>query len=41
MEIKDAKLWWPYELGEPFLYNLNISIYDKNTQLDSVSYNFV
>jgi len=37
MTVKDAKLWWPYELGEPFLYDLDIVVYEGETALDSKS----
>ncbi len=33
-EIEDAKLWWPYELGEPFLYDLEITIEEDGVLLD-------
>ena len=36
-EIEDPQLWWPYELGEPFLYDLNILIADGKSILDSLS----
>ncbi|MRY42700.1 MULTISPECIES: glycoside hydrolase family 2 protein [Bacteria] len=35
--IPDAKLWWPYELGTPFLYNISITILNGEIPLDSVS----
>lgn len=37
VDIKDAKLWWPYELGDPFLYNLQITVFDGSTPLDTIS----
>lgn len=37
MLIEEAKLWWPYELGESFLYDLAITIYDGDKALDCYS----
>ena len=31
-----TKLWWPYELGDSFLYNLNITVVDGNLPLDTI-----
>lgn len=35
-EIENAKLWWPYELGEPFLYNLEILVLSEGIVLDKL-----
>ena len=35
-DIEDPKLWWPYDLGEPFLYNLTIQLTVNETILDSI-----
>lgn len=35
MTIEKPQLWWPYELGEPFLYDLEIIVFDGDTPLDS------
>lgn len=35
--IPDAKLWWPYEIGTPFLYDIAISVLDGGIPLDTVN----
>ena len=35
LNLDQPKLWWPYELGEPHLYDLEISIYDGDLLLDT------
>lgn len=35
--IKKPKLWWPHNLGEPYLYNIKVVVKDGNTILDSIS----
>ncbi len=35
-EIPEAKLWWPYDLGEPFLYDLEILVMQDGEILDNV-----
>jgi beta-mannosidase len=35
--LKEPSLWYPWDKGNPNLYELTISIYDKNRQSDSVS----
>lgn len=37
IDIKDAKLWWPYELGDPFLYSLDITIFDGTSPIDTIN----
>ncbi|MFD1062354.1 glycoside hydrolase family 2 protein [Winogradskyella litorisediminis] len=36
-KIKNPKLWWPHNLGEPYLYNIKVMVKDGNEILDSVS----
>lgn len=36
-EIKKPKLWWPHNLGEPYLYDIKVVVKDGNTILDSIS----
>lgn len=33
LDIQDAKLWWPYELGEPHRYDLTIKVSEINTDI--------
>ncbi len=37
MEIKNPKLWWPFELGDPFLYDLEIMVKDGDVVLDVIN----
>ncbi|MBT8273935.1 MAG: glycoside hydrolase family 2 protein, partial [Bacteroidia bacterium] len=37
IDIKNPKLWWPHNLGEPFLYDIKFIIKDGRKLLDSVS----
>ncbi|MFI3238170.1 MAG: glycoside hydrolase family 2 TIM barrel-domain containing protein [Lachnospiraceae bacterium] len=34
-ELENPKLWWPYELGESFLYDLEISVCEGDVVLDT------
>jgi beta-mannosidase len=34
--IKNPKLWWPHNIGEPYLYTISIVVKKGNTILDSV-----
>lgn len=36
IKIEKAKLWWPYELGEPFRYDFRIMIKEGERALDSI-----
>ncbi|GGI56539.1 beta-mannosidase [Winogradskyella haliclonae] len=36
-EIKNPKLWWPHNLGEPYLYDIKIVVKDGEKILDSMS----
>ncbi|MDC1505168.1 glycoside hydrolase family 2 protein [Winogradskyella sp.] len=36
-EIKNPKLWWPHNLGKPYLYNIKVIVKDGNKILDSIS----
>lgn len=31
LHVEDPKLWWPWDLGEPYLYNLSISIEEPDS----------
>jgi beta-mannosidase len=35
--IKNPKLWWPYNLGEPYLYEIKVVVKDGKKILDSIS----
>ena len=36
-QIKNPKLWWPHNLGEPYLYDIKVLVKDGNKILDSIS----
>jgi beta-mannosidase len=36
-EIKNPKRWWPYNLGEPYLYDIKVIVKDGHKILDSIS----
>ena len=36
-QIKNPKLWWPHNLGEPYLYNIKVVVKDGRKILDSIS----
>ncbi len=36
-EIKNPRLWWPFELGESFLYDLEITVSENGVVLDNVN----
>jgi beta-mannosidase len=33
--IPDPKLWWIHSLGQPFLYQINITLFEGDTVIDS------
>ena len=35
--IKNPKLWWPHNLGEPYLYDIKVVVKDHQKILDSIS----
>ena len=35
--IKSPKLWWPHNLGDPYLYDVKVVVKDGETILDSIS----
>jgi len=35
--IQNPKLWWPHNLGEPYLYDIKVVVKDGQTILDSIS----
>ena len=37
LTIKNPKLWWPQNLGTPYLYNIKVIIRNNQTILDSIS----
>ena len=37
LKIENPKLWWPHNLGEPYLYDIKAVVRDGNTVLDSIS----
>ncbi|RNC88432.1 MAG: glycoside hydrolase family 2 protein [Winogradskyella sp.] len=37
ISIKNPKLWWPHNLGDPYLYNIKVIVKDGNRILDTVS----
>jgi len=37
IEIKNPKLWWPHNLGEPYLYDIKVVVRDADKILDSAS----
>ncbi|MDN8588161.1 glycoside hydrolase family 2 TIM barrel-domain containing protein [Paenibacillus sp. 11B] len=36
VEIADAKLWWPWDMGTPHLYDIEIKVLKNGTELDRV-----
>lgn len=36
-DIKNPKLWWPHNLGEPYLYDIKVVVKDGRKILDSIS----
>lgn len=38
-QIKEPKLWWTHDLGEPFLYNLKSSILIEDKSISSINKN--
>lgn len=39
IEINNPKLWWPNELGEQILYNIEINLFENKIELDSKNTN--
>nr|WP_321230402.1 glycoside hydrolase family 2 protein [uncultured Psychroserpens sp.] len=35
--IENPKLWWPHNLGEPYLYDIKVVVRDDKTILDNIS----
>ena len=35
--INNPKLWWPHNLGDPYLYDIKVVVEDDNVKLDSIS----
>ncbi|MFI3205677.1 MAG: glycoside hydrolase family 2 [Clostridia bacterium] len=35
--IENAKLWWPYDLGEQFLYDIKVEVLSGDILLDNIS----
>lgn len=40
LQIKNPKLWWPHNLGEPYLYDIKVVVKDGKKILDSISTKF-
>ncbi len=40
MYFNNPKLWWPNNLGEPYLYKLNVSVFIKNNLSDKTDLKF-
>ena len=40
INIENPKLWWPIDLGEPFLYNYKVTLYENNEISDEVKGRF-
>lgn len=38
--IKNPKLWWTHDLGEPHLYHLKVKLFDEDKLLDEFDTNF-
>ncbi len=36
-QIKNPKLWWPHNLGEPYLYDIKVVVKEEEKILDSIS----
>ncbi|SHG69835.1 beta-mannosidase [Winogradskyella jejuensis] len=36
-KIKNPKLWWPHNLGEPYMYDIKVVVKNGNKVLDSIS----
>lgn len=34
-EIENPKLWWPHNIGSPYLYNIRVDVKDGRTLIDS------
>jgi len=37
VDIKNPNLWWPHNLGEPYLYDIKVVVKNDNRILDSIS----
>ncbi|MGG4032495.1 sugar-binding domain-containing protein [Paenibacillus cisolokensis] len=37
VEVKDAKLWWPWDLGNPNLYTLDLTLHQEGKEIDRIS----
>ena len=37
IDVEDAHLWWPWDMGEQNLYDLNLSLKQGNEELDNTS----
>jgi beta-mannosidase len=37
LEVKDPELWWTHNLGNPFLYDLDLTLSNKNSLIDKKS----
>ncbi|WP_115462671.1 beta-mannosidase [Winogradskyella aurantiaca] len=37
LNIKNPQLWWPHNIGDPYLYDIKVVVKDDNTVLDTLS----
>jgi len=40
LKVADPKLWWPYQMGEPYLYNAKFRVDSSAAESDSASVNY-
>ena len=40
LKVADAKLWWPYQMGEPYLYNAKFRVDTNGAESDSANVNY-
>ena len=40
LKVADAKLWWPYQMGEPYLYKAKFRVDSNGAESDSASVNY-
>jgi len=40
LKVENARLWWPYQIGEPYLYNAKFHVEVNGAESDGASVNF-
>jgi len=40
LKVADPKLWWPYQMGEPYLYSAKFRVDSNGAESDSASVNY-